>query len=297
MCGIIGILGNSAVAPRLVASLKRLEYRGYDSAGVATLEHGKLVRRRAAGKLANLEAELAASPLSGISGIGHTRWATHGAPTTANAHPHATVKVAIVHNGIIENFRALREQLMGAGHKFASETDSEVIAHLITDYLDKGHSPEQAAIAAVRRLEGAFGIACLFAGEEDVLIGARFSAHPMNPQFQEARIAVDKSHALSAGLPTEWRMTDEWYSFKTNPRLTGAKVVLTLDESTYTREGRFGEPLDMGADHPLAWTRCIGKGRMFYSAIGHLPETYRHPLHLTLLENAIGWAGNRKAAC
>lgn len=131
----------------------------------------------------------------------------------------------------------------------------------------------------------------------DTLIGARFAGHPMNPQFQEARIAVDKSHALSAGLPTEWRMTDEWYSFKTNPRLTGAKVVLTLDESTYTREGRFGEPLDMGADHPLAWTRCIGKGRMFYSAIGHLPETYRHPLHLTLLENAIGWAGNRKAAC
>jgi glutamine---fructose-6-phosphate transaminase (isomerizing) len=173
MCGIIGILGKELVAPRLLESLKRLEYRGYDSAGVATLEHGKIVRRRAAGKLANLEAELAASPLSGISGIGHTRWATHGAPTTANAHPHATDKVAIVHNGIIENFRALREQLMGAGHKFASETDSEVIAHLITDYLDKGHSPEQAAIAAVRRLEGAFGIACLFAGEEDVLIGAR----------------------------------------------------------------------------------------------------------------------------
>jgi glucosamine--fructose-6-phosphate aminotransferase (isomerizing) len=174
MCGIIGILGATApAAPRLVESLRRLEYRGYDSAGVATLENGAIARRRAAGKLANLEAELAASPLTGLSGIGHTRWATHGAPTTANAHPHATEKVAIVHNGIIENFRALREELAKAGHEFQSETDSEVIAHLITGYLDQGKTPEQAAIAAVRRLEGAFGIAVLFAHEPDILIGAR----------------------------------------------------------------------------------------------------------------------------
>ncbi len=173
MCGIIGILGAEPVAPRLVEALKRLEYRGYDSAGVATLENGHIARRRAAGKLANLEAELARSPLGGVSGIGHTRWATHGAPTTGNAHPHATAKVAIVHNGIIENFRTLREELIKAGHKFESETDSEVIAHLITDGLDKRQPPEQAAIAALRRLEGAFGIACLFAGHEDVLIGAR----------------------------------------------------------------------------------------------------------------------------
>ncbi len=173
MCGIIGILGRAPAAPRLVEALKRLEYRGYDSAGVATLENGQIKRRRAAGKLANLEAELAKDPLAGVSGIGHTRWATHGAPTTGNAHPHATDKVAIVHNGIIENFRALREELMAAGHAFASETDSEVIAHLIHAGLDKGQTPEQAAIAAVRRLEGAFGIACLFAGYDDVLIGAR----------------------------------------------------------------------------------------------------------------------------
>jgi glutamine---fructose-6-phosphate transaminase (isomerizing) len=173
MCGIIGILGSAPAAPRLVEALKRLEYRGYDSAGVATLENGAILRRRAAGKLANLEGVLAEEPLAGVSGIGHTRWATHGAPTTGNAHPHATDKVAIVHNGIIENFRTLREELIKGGHKFASETDSEVIAHLITEYLDKGQSPEQAAIAAVRRLEGAFGIAVLFAGQEDVLIGAR----------------------------------------------------------------------------------------------------------------------------
>jgi glutamine---fructose-6-phosphate transaminase (isomerizing) len=173
MCGIIGILGADPVAPRLVEALKRLEYRGYDSAGVAVLESGALTRRRAAGKIRNLEAELAASPLSGVSGIGHTRWATHGAPTTANAHPHATEKVAIVHNGIIENFRALREDLLNDGRSFESETDSEVIAHLISAGLDKGQSPEQAALAAVKRLEGAFAIACLFRGEEDVLIGAR----------------------------------------------------------------------------------------------------------------------------
>jgi glutamine---fructose-6-phosphate transaminase (isomerizing) len=173
MCGIIGILGSTPVAPRLVEALKRLEYRGYDSAGVAALENGAIGRRRAAGKLANLETELAGNPLPGVSGIGHTRWATHGAPTTGNAHPHATDKVAIVHNGIIENFRALREELTKAGHTFASETDSEVIAHLIDEYLSKGQSPEQAAIAAVRRLEGAFGIAVLFAGQDDILIGAR----------------------------------------------------------------------------------------------------------------------------
>lgn len=131
----------------------------------------------------------------------------------------------------------------------------------------------------------------------DNLIGARFAGHPMNPQFQEARIAADTSHPLAAGLPAEWRMTDEWYSFKNNPRTTGAKVVLTLDESTYSRQGRFGEPLDMGADHPLAWTRCMDKGRMFYSAIGHLPETYSHLLNVRLLENAITWASDRNAVC
>ncbi len=173
MCGIIGILGADPAAPRLVQALKLLEYRGYDSAGVATLENGAITRRRAAGKLANLAAELEKAPLAGVSGIGHTRWATHGAPTTGNAHPHATDKVAIVHNGIIENFRALREELQKTGHTFASETDSEVIAHLITDYLDKGQKPEQAAISAVRRLEGAFGIAVLFAGDDDILVGAR----------------------------------------------------------------------------------------------------------------------------
>lgn len=127
----------------------------------------------------------------------------------------------------------------------------------------------------------------------DDLIGARFAGHPMNPQFQEARVVADKAHPLARNLPGEWRMTDEWYSFRNNPRAGGARVVLTLDESTYSRQGRFGEPLDMGADHPLAWTRCIGKGRMFYSAIGHLPETYTQPQNAVLLEDAIRWAATR----
>ncbi|MGE3141710.1 MAG: glutamine--fructose-6-phosphate transaminase (isomerizing) [Hyphomonadaceae bacterium] len=173
MCGIIGILGDEPAAPRLIEALKRLEYRGYDSAGVATLEKGQITRRRAAGKIRNLEAALASAPLSGAAGIGHTRWATHGAPNTSNAHPHAAGRVAIVHNGIIENFRALRAELSAQGHVFESETDSETIAHLIESGLAAGQSPHEAAAAAVRRLEGAFAIACLFAGEEDLLIGAR----------------------------------------------------------------------------------------------------------------------------
>ncbi len=173
MCGIIGILGNSPAAPRLVDSLKRLEYRGYDSAGVATLEAGQIVRRRAPGKIKNLEAVLADAPLKGSSGIGHTRWATHGAPTEANAHPHAAGRVAIVHNGIIENFGALRAELTAKGRVFASQTDSETIAHLIDQGLSEGLSPHDATAAAVARFTGAFALVALFAGEEDLLIGAR----------------------------------------------------------------------------------------------------------------------------
>jgi glucosamine--fructose-6-phosphate aminotransferase (isomerizing) len=173
MCGIVGILGNGPVAPLLVDALKRLEYRGYDSAGVATLEGGHLTRRRAAGKLRNLEEKLARAPLSGHSGIGHTRWATHGAPTEGNAHPHATERLALVHNGIIENYRELKEELQAAGARFETETDTEVVAHLVTRNLDQGMSPQEAVKAALGRLEGAFALAILFDGEDDLMIGAR----------------------------------------------------------------------------------------------------------------------------
>src|SRR6476646_1819037 len=175
MCGIIGIIGDGSrpVAPQLVDALKRLEYRGYDSAGVATLEQGALTRRRAEGKLRNLEARLDEAPLKGTIGIGHTRWATHGKPTEINAHPHATDRIAVVHNGIIENFRELRQELEGKGATFSSETDTEVIAHLVTDEMKKGKTPADAVKAALPRLRGAFALAFLFAGEENLLIGAR----------------------------------------------------------------------------------------------------------------------------
>jgi len=173
MCGIVGILGRGPVADQIVDSLKRLEYRGYDSAGVATLEGDHLDRRRAEGKLKNLEARLRAEPLAGHTGIGHTRWATHGKPNENNAHPHATDNVAVVHNGIIENFRELRQKLEGEGAKFASETDTEVVAHLVNSYLVKGVSPQEAVKASLPQLRGAFALAFLFRGHGDLMIGAR----------------------------------------------------------------------------------------------------------------------------
>jgi glucosamine--fructose-6-phosphate aminotransferase (isomerizing) len=173
MCGIVGILGREPVAGLLVDALKRLEYRGYDSAGVATLESGQLARRRAEGKLRNLEARLAREPLTGVIGIGHTRWATHGRPTEHNAHPHATERLAVVHNGIIENFRELRDELEKTGAKFGSDTDTEVVAHLVTHEMKNGRSPAEAVAAALPRLRGAFALAFLFAGENDLIIGAR----------------------------------------------------------------------------------------------------------------------------
>ncbi|MGO8921961.1 MAG: glutamine--fructose-6-phosphate transaminase (isomerizing), partial [Xanthobacteraceae bacterium] len=173
MCGIIGIIGREAAAPPLIDALKRLEYRGYDSAGVATLENGKLTRRRAEGKLKNLENRLSREPLAGTIGIGHTRWATHGRPTENNAHPHATEKVAVVHNGIIENFAELRQELEDKGVKFSTETDTEVIAHLVTEEIKRGASPVDAVKTTLPRLRGAFALAFLFAGEDNLLVGAR----------------------------------------------------------------------------------------------------------------------------
>lgn len=173
MCGIVGIVGKNAVAPQLVDALKRLEYRGYDSAGVATLHGGKLERRRAEGKLVNLENRLNNDPLEGTIGIGHTRWATHGAPTEINAHPHFTQGVAVVHNGIIENFAVLRDELSAQGAVFTSQTDTEVVAHLISSFLEKGETPQEAMTHALARLEGAYALAVLFEGRDDMIIGAR----------------------------------------------------------------------------------------------------------------------------
>lgn len=173
MCGIIGIVGRDGVSELLLEGLKRLEYRGYDSAGIATLVGGAIERRRAEGKLVNLERRLAEEPLAGSIGIGHTRWATHGGPTEGNAHPHATDRVAVVHNGIIENYQALTAELTRKGHVFVTETDTEVVAHLITDYLQQGEAPVEACRLAFHRLEGAFALAILFAGEESLMVGTR----------------------------------------------------------------------------------------------------------------------------
>ncbi len=176
MCGIIGIVGKDDVADRLLDGLKRLEYRGYDSAGVASVFDGVIERRRAEGKLVNLGKELAAEPLPGTTGIAHTRWATHGPPTTSNAHPHATGEVALVHNGIIENFKPLRDELLAKGRHFDSQTDSEVVAHLISDLVEQGASPQDAVAQVLPRLHGAFALAILFRSHPDLLIGARLGS-------------------------------------------------------------------------------------------------------------------------
>ncbi len=201
MCGIVGILGRGPVAEQLVDSLKRLEYRGYDSAGVATLEGDHLERRRAEGKLRNLETRLRAEPLAGHTGIGHTRWATHGRPTENNAHPHATERVAVVHNGIIENFRELREELQKNGAVFETETDTEIVLHLVDSYLAKGIGPVEAVKASLSRLRGAFALAFIFAGDDNLMIGAR-NGPPLAVGYGEGEMYLG-SDAIALGPLTD----------------------------------------------------------------------------------------------
>jgi glucosamine--fructose-6-phosphate aminotransferase (isomerizing) len=176
MCGIIGIVGKDPVAPLLLDGLKRLEYRGYDSAGIATLVNGKIDRRRAEGRLGNLATLLEQKPIDGIIGIGHTRWATHGVPNETNAHPHATDKVAVVHNGIIENFQELRDELSAKGNRFETETDTEVVVHLVTRFIEDGLSPTDAVAATLKRLQGAFALVLIFSGHHDLMVGARLGS-------------------------------------------------------------------------------------------------------------------------
>jgi len=197
MCGIVGIVGHTPVAPLIVDALKRLEYRGYDSAGVATIERGELSRRRAEGKLVNLERRLQSEPLDGTIGIGHTRWATHGVPNETNAHPHFSNGVAIVHNGIIENFSELREELTRDGYTFDSQTDTEVVAHLVAREVARGAAPVEAAHAALKRLRGAFALAIMFKGDEDLIVGAR--------KDRRWRSAMARARCSWARTPSRWR--------------------------------------------------------------------------------------------
>ncbi|MFY9657560.1 MAG: glutamine--fructose-6-phosphate transaminase (isomerizing) [Methylocystis sp.] len=208
MCGIVGILGREPVARDILEALRRLEYRGYDSAGIATLEGGKLTRVRASGKLRNLEEKLTAQPLKGHIGLGHTRWATHGRPTENNAHPHAAEKVAVVHNGIIENFRELREELIAKGHVFASETDSEAVAHLVAEELKNGATPRDAVGRALKRLKGAFALVFLFEGEKDLLIGARRGS-PLAVGFGPSGAYLGSDALALAPFATEITYLDE----------------------------------------------------------------------------------------
>src|SRR3954454_17684963 len=184
MCGIVGVIGSEPAAPLLLEALRRLEYRGYDSAGIATLVADRIERRRAPGKLGNLAATLEQGPLPGVTGIGHTRWATHGAPTQRNAHPHATPRVSVVHNGIIENHSELRAELEAEGQVFETETDTETVAQLLDLYIQRGMDPVEAARTTFGRLEGAYALALLFAGHPDLLIGAQHGA-PLAVGFGE----------------------------------------------------------------------------------------------------------------
>jgi glucosamine--fructose-6-phosphate aminotransferase (isomerizing) len=252
MCGIVGILGQGPVAGQIIEALRRLEYRGYDSAGIATLEDGHLTRRRAAGKLKNLEAVLAAGPLKGASGIGHTRWATHGKPTEVNAHPHANGRLAVVHNGIIENFRELREELRGKGHVFESDTDSEVIVHLIAEAMAAGLSPIDAVAASLPRLKGAFALAALFDGKEDLLIGARDGA-PLVVGFGEGGKAIYLGSDALALAPF-------------------------TDELAYLEDGDFAILSRQSAEFRDAHNQPVERRRVKTQAAAHLVDkgNYRH---------------------
>ena len=231
MCGIVGVIGQEPVAAVLMEGLKRLEYRGYDSAGVATLVNGSIDRRRAKGKLLNLQALLDQAPLPGDIGIGHTRWATHGVPNEVNAHPHVTGKVALVHNGIIENYRALREELIPLGYVFETETDTEAVAQLITRYMDDGHSPINATAQALGRLEGAFALAIIFAGEHDLMIGARRGS-PLVVGWGENAMYLGSDALALASVTDRVSYLDE-----------GDWVVLSQDEaSVLNSEGKVIEP-------------------------------------------------------
>lgn len=208
MCGIIGIVGKEEVAERLVDGLRRMEYRGYDSSGVCTLANGQLIRRRAPGKLFNLVKELARDPAPGQVGIAHTRWATHGAPTAANAHPHATEVLALVHNGIIENFKPLREALSARGRKFESETDTEVVAHLLSEAVEGGASPEEAVKAVLPQLRGAFALAIAFRQHPDMLIGARLGS-PLVVGYGEGETYLGSDALALAPLTQKIAYLDE----------------------------------------------------------------------------------------
>ncbi|MBF0891169.1 glutamine--fructose-6-phosphate transaminase (isomerizing) [Gluconobacter sp. LMG 1744] len=239
MCGICGIVGHKPASPIAFEALRRLEYRGYDSAGIATLTaSGDIERRRAAGKLDNLERVLKEHPLHGTTAIGHTRWATHGAPTENNAHPHEAGRVAIVHNGIIENFAALKEELEAKGRVFRTETDSETVAHLVDDYLEQGLPPREAAFAAIKRLEGAYAIAMIFKDHEGLLIGARHGA-PLAVGYGDGEMFLGSDSIALAPMARKMTYLEDgdWCELTTDSvrifDMTGAEVSRPVQDLTF----------------------------------------------------------------
>lgn len=267
MCGIVGILGREPVAASLIDALKRLEYRGYDSAGIATLEEGVLERKRAEGKLVNLEVKLGNEPMHGRTGIGHTRWATHGAPTESNAHPHMTERVSVVHNGIIENFRTLRSELEAAGAVFSTETDTEVIVHLISQNLVAGMKPEQAAAQALLRLEGAYALAIIFNGEDDLMIGAR-EGSPLAVGFGDGEMYLGSDAIALAPLTDTISYLED-----------GDWAVISRDKLTvYDRRGK---TVERAVHKSVASALLVDKGnhRHFMAKeIHEQPEVISHTL-------------------
>ena len=259
MCGIIGVIGTRPASPLLIDALRRLEYRGYDSAGVATLVDGDIVRRRAEGKLANLAAALDQTPLSGTTGIGHTRWATHGAPTEGNANPHGTARVAVVHNGIIENHAELRAELEAAGQVFSTETDTETVAQLVDLHLARGLAPVEAAAAAFARLEGAYALALIFAGHPELIIGAQRGA-PLAVGFGEEEMYLGSDALALAPL---------------------TRRIAYLDDGDWVIVSRSGAEFRDAANNPVA--REVKLTRLTGASIGK--GNFRHFMEKELHEN------------
>ncbi|WP_174503330.1 glutamine--fructose-6-phosphate transaminase (isomerizing) [Acidiphilium sp. C61] len=259
MCGIVGLIGRNDAAPLLLDGLSRLAYRGYDSAGIATLVEGAITRRRAEGKLANLAASLAAEPLAGTTGIGHTRWATHGAPTEGNAHPHGTARVAVVHNGIIENHAELRAELEAAGQVFSTETDTETVAQLVDLHLAQGLAPIEAAAAAFARLEGAYALALIFAGHPELMIGAQRGA-PLAVGFGEEEMYLGSDALALAPL---------------------TRRIAYLDDGDWVIVSRSGAEFRDAANNPV--TREVKLTRLTGASIGK--GNFRHFMEKELHEN------------
>ena len=281
MCGIVGILGRGPVAEQLVDSLKRLEYRGYDSAGVATLEGDHLERRRAEGKLKNLESRLKAEPLAGHTGIGHTRWATHGRPTENNAHPHATDNVAVVHNGIIENFRELREALQKKGTVFKTDTDTEIVLHLVDDLLGRGFKPVDAVKATLSQLRGAFALGFIFAGDKDLMIGAR-NGPPLAIGYGEGEMYLG-SDAIALGPFTDtisYLEDGDWVVLTRNSAVIYDKnnAIVHRDALKHTAATSLVEPAL--AMQTIRHARPASRRRISHGSIAHKingPASFRSP--------------------